>query len=121
MGIIAIEGMQFYAHHGYYKEEQVIGGQYTVDLYLRADLEEAAEQDDLKKTINYENLYRLVLKIMEERSKLIEHVAKRILDTVAGEYENLHYVKVRVSKLHPPLKGTVERVYVTLEKELDNS
>jgi hypothetical protein len=26
MGLIAVEGMQFYAHHGYYKEEQMLGG-----------------------------------------------------------------------------------------------
>ena len=34
MGLIGVEGLQFYSHHGYYKEEQVLGGKYVVDIYL---------------------------------------------------------------------------------------
>jgi len=117
MGLIAIEGMQFYAHHGYYYEEQKIGSQYSVDVYLRADLTQAAREDTLSKTINYENLYLICEEIMEQRAHLIEHVAQKILDRIAIEFPNLMYAKVRVAKLNPPLKGTVERVYVSLEKE----
>ncbi|PSR01159.1 MAG: hypothetical protein BRD50_09125 [Bacteroidetes bacterium SW_11_45_7] len=77
MGLIAIEGMQFYAHHGYYKEEQKIGGQYKVDVYLRAKLEEAAQEDMLVKTINYENIYAVISEEMTGKSQLIEYVAKK--------------------------------------------
>jgi len=119
MGLIAIEGMQFYAHHGYYYEEQKIGSQYSVDVYLRADLGEAARTDALSKTINYENLYKICEEIMEQRARLIEHVAQKILDRLSHEFPRLHYAKVRVSKMNPPLKGTVERVYVSLEKEFN--
>lgn len=117
MSLIAIEGMQFYAHHGYYYEEQKIGSQYVVDVYLRADLTEAAREDALSKTINYENLYQICEEIMEQRVHLLETVTQRILDRLGAEFPNLQYAKVRVSKMNPPLKGTVERVYVSLEKE----
>jgi dihydroneopterin aldolase len=117
MSLIAIEGMQFYAHHGYYYEEQKIGAQYVVDVYLRADLSEAAREDALAKTINYENLYTICEEIMDVRAHLIETVAQRILDRLGAEFNNLQYAKVRVSKMNPPLKGTVERVYVSLDKE----
>lgn len=119
MSLIAIEGMQFYAHHGYYYEEQKIGAQYMVDVYLRADVEEAAREDALSKTINYENLYKICEEIMEERAHLIEHVTQKILDRLENEFDNLQYAKVRLSKMNPPLKGTVERVYVSLEKEFN--
>jgi dihydroneopterin aldolase len=49
MGLIAVEGMQFYAHHGYHKEEQMLGGKYTVDVYLKTDFNEAAATDKLEK------------------------------------------------------------------------
>jgi len=117
MGLIAIEGMQFYAHHGYYYEEQKIGAQYMVDVYLRADVEQAAREDALSKTINYENLYTICEEIMAQRAHLIEAVAQRILDRVGQEFSNLKYAKVQVSKMNPPLKGTVQRVYVSLERE----
>ncbi len=115
MGLIAVEGLQFYSHHGYYKEEQVLGGKYIVDIYLNIDFDEAAETDDLRKTINYEEVYQLTRLEMEVHARLIEHVCKRILDKIKQRYPNLQYIKVRVSKHNPPLKGNVERVYVELE------
>lgn len=116
MGLIAVEGLQFYSHHGYYKEEQVLGGKYIVDIYLKIDFDEAAETDDLRKTINYEEVYQLTKLEMEVHARLIEHVCKRILDKIKQRYPNLQYIKVRVSKHNPPLKGNVERVYVELEE-----
>lgn len=115
MGLIAVEGLQFYSHHGYYKEEQVLGGKYMVDIYLNLDFHEAADTDDLKKTINYEEIYQLTKTEMEVHARLIEHVCKRILDKIKVKYPNLISLKVRVSKYNPPLKGNVERVYVELE------
>lgn len=115
MGLVAVEGLQFYSHHGYYKEEQVLGGKYIVDIYMTLNIDEAAATDDLKKTINYEDIYLLTKTEMEVHAKLIEHVCKRILDKIKLKYPSLQHVKVRVSKYNPPLKGSVERVYVELE------
>lgn len=118
MGLIAVEGMRFYANHGYYKEEQKLGGQYTVDVYLRMNLDEAARTDDLEKTVNYERIYAIVKEQMGERSALIEHVGKRILDSIHKELQHLSYIKVRISKLNPPLNGDLNRVYIELEESL---
>lgn len=115
MGLIAVEGLQFYSHHGYYKEEQVLGGKYIVDIYMQLDIADAAATDDLKKTINYEEIYQLTKIEMEVHARLIEHVCQRILDKIRQKYPNLEHLKVRVSKHNPPLKGSVERVYVELE------
>lgn len=117
MGLIGVEGLQFYSHHGYYKEEQVLGGKYVVDIYLDVDLTEAAATDQLTKTINYEQIYQLTKIEMEAHSKLIEHVCKRILDAIKKEFPNVTYLKVRVSKHNPPLRGNVERVFVELESK----
>ena len=117
MGLIGVEGLQFYSHHGYYKEEQVLGGKYVVDIYLDVDLTEAAATDQLTKTINYEQIYQLTKIEMEAHSKLIEHVCKRILDAIKSQFPNVSYIKVRVSKHNPPLKGNVERVFVELESK----
>ena len=115
MGLIAVEGLQFYSHHGYYKEEQVLGGKYVVDIYMHLNITEAADSDELSKTINYEEIYRLTKLEMEVHAKLIEHVCQRILQKIKAKYPTLDHIKVRVSKYNPPLKGNVERVYVELE------
>ncbi len=117
MGMIAIEGMQFYAHHGFSKEERVIGGQFMVDVFLKTNFSGAAREDDITKTIDYEQVFKLVKTEMEKPAKLIERVAKVIIDKVPGTFPEVFYVKVRVSKINPPLKGTVNRVYVEIEKD----
>jgi dihydroneopterin aldolase len=117
MGLIGVEGLQFYAHHGYYKEEQVLGGKYVVDIYFEIDLAEASASDQLNKTIDYEQIYQITKVEMEAHSKLIEHVCKRIMDAIKAKFDNITYLKVRVSKHNPPLKGNVERVFVELESK----
>jgi dihydroneopterin aldolase len=116
MGIIAVEGMQFYAHHGYHKEEQVLGGKFVVDVYMEVNFIEAAKTDKLNKTVNYEDIYTISKLEMEIRGHLIEHVCQRILEALKKRFGKLHFIKVRVSKHNPPLKGNVERVYVELEE-----
>ena len=60
MGQIALEGMRFYSHQGFYEEERTIGGKYVVDIYFDVDFEKASDTDELSGTINYEEVYALV-------------------------------------------------------------
>jgi dihydroneopterin aldolase len=87
-----------------------------VDIYLTTNIDEAALNDELKKTIDYEQIYQLTKSEMEVHSRLIEHVCKRILERLAAQYPDIEHLKVRVSKHNPPLKGQVDRVYVELER-----
>ncbi|MDH4460827.1 MAG: dihydroneopterin aldolase, partial [Flectobacillus sp.] len=73
MGIIALEGLEFFAYHGYYEEEQKIGNRYQVDIQITTDFSEAAEEDKLGGTVNYEDLYRIIASIMKDKIKLLEH------------------------------------------------
>jgi dihydroneopterin aldolase len=115
MGKISIIGMEFHAFHGCFKEEQVIGNTFIVDVYLQTDTSEAEVSDDLKNTVNYASVYGVVKKEMEITSKLIEHVAWRILDSIASSFPQITFAELIVSKLNPPVGGTVDRVSVTLK------
>jgi hypothetical protein len=37
MGMISVEGMEFFAYHGCFAEEQVIGTRFIVDFYFETD------------------------------------------------------------------------------------
>ena len=65
MGLIQIEGMEFFAYHGCFKEERVIGTRFQVDISLESDTSQAEETDDLKKTLNYQDIYKLIKAEME--------------------------------------------------------
>jgi len=85
---------------------------------MQLNFDEAAESDKLEKTINYEDVYRITRQEMEVHARLIEHVCKRILDSIKQQFPQLTHIKVRISKHHPPLKGHVERVFTELEERV---
>lgn len=114
MSIINVEGIKLYAYHGCLDEEAVIGGEYIVDVFLETDLSAACKSDDLSQTIDYVKVYRIVKREMAIRSKLIEHVGKRISDALHSEYKTLQKVRVKVTKINPPVNGYVEKVSVEI-------
>ncbi len=117
MGQIALEGLEFFAFHGYYDEEQKIGNKYGVDLHLKTDLHAAGASDKLAETVNYEVLYRVTLEEMQRPARLLEHLAHRILDRVMAEFPQVRRAQVSVSKFNPPLGGICHRARVTLVRK----
>ena len=113
-GKITLEGMEFFAHHGFYKEEQKIGNKFAVDITVYADLAGAAEHDNLKETVNYESLYHIIGHEMSEPTKLLEHIGKRIIDTVFGKFPAVTQIEVKISKYNPPVGGICQKASVTL-------
>jgi len=114
MSLITLENMEFYAYHGCFAEEQIIGTRFLVDLFLETDTSEAEDSDDLSKTVNYQEIYLLVKKEMEHKSRLLENVAHRIIEQIALDYPQVKSIKVKVSKMNPPLGGKIERVSVEM-------
>lgn len=116
MGIIKIQNIRVYAYHGCLIEEGKIGSDYRVDLSIKADLSKSAISDDLSDTVDYVHLNRIVKEEMAVRSKLLEEVAKRILNRILEELEMIKLAKVAVSKLNPPIGGNVAMVTIKLSK-----
>ena len=116
MGLISISGMEFFAYHGCFAEEQIIGNKFIVDLEFISNTENAELSDDLSKTVNYQAVYGIVKAEMEIKSKLLEHVAKRILDSIYKNFPLIESMKITISKLNPPVGGKVDRVSFTLNR-----
>ncbi len=116
MGLIEIEGMHFYAYHGHFETEQIVGNDFIVDLQMNADCKKASVSDDLTDALNYQAAYTLVKKEMSVKSRLLENVAERILDALFREFPMLENAKVKVSKMNPPMGGEIDKVSVTLSR-----
>ena len=114
MGLIKVEGIQLYAYHGCMEEEGRIGRSYVVDVVIETDLAKASSSDKLSETLDYVVVYDIVKKEMSIRSKLIEHVAKRIYDSLKKQFPKIQKAEVKVSKLHPPIDGNVQSVSVVI-------
>ncbi len=115
MSTIRLKDIRLFANHGCLSEEEKIGSDYLVNLVVKADLETAASTDHLKDTVDYVHLNKIVKQQMAIRSKLLEHVGKRIIDTIFDELPRVKKVKVTVSKINPPIVGDVAEVSVTMK------
>jgi len=115
MSVISIEGMEFFAYHGCFKEEAIIGTKFRIDLFLRTDTRKAEVSDELHETVNYQKVYVFVKVEMQTRSKLLEHVGRRILIRIKQEFPEVNQASIKIRKLNPPLGGKMDFVAVELE------
>ncbi|MCD4771957.1 MAG: dihydroneopterin aldolase, partial [Bacteroidales bacterium] len=58
--------------------------------------------------------YLLVKKEMEQNSKLLEHVGKRILNSLTKQFAVIEKAKIKISKINPQLGGKLDNVSLTL-------
>ena len=120
MGKIVIEEMEFYAFHGHYREEQIVGNRFLVDLEMETDLKIPAESDQLEDAVNYQQAYQLIKKEMRrKKSNLLENIAKRILDALFTEMDGINKATLRIRKMYPPMGGPIQSVGVTMSRDND--
>ncbi len=112
---IEVNDIRLYAYHGCLREEALIGGNYVVSVFVDADVMESVVTDELPATIDYVLLNQIVKEEMAVRSKLIEHVAQRILKRIKESDRRIATAGVRVRKLSPPINGDVKEVAVFLQ------
>ena len=100
MSHIALEGMAFYAHHGYYTHERKRGNNYILDL---------------EDSLNYEEVYAICREEMNHARHLIEAVAKSIAIRIRERFPDSGRIAVKLEKLKPELGGAVARAVVNYE------
>jgi len=116
MGTIKLQNIRTFSFHGCLPEEAKIGSDYRVDLEVKTDLRKSAQTDELTDTVDYVLLNRIVVEEMAIRSKLLEHVAQRIIERIFREIPSVSRIILAVSKLNPPIGGDVEAVTIVMEE-----
>ncbi|MBK8808394.1 MAG: dihydroneopterin aldolase [Bacteroidales bacterium] len=117
MSLIQIENMEFYAYHGCFDEEQIVGNKFKVNLELETNTTIAENSDNIEDALNYQTAYLVVKKQMEVKSKLLEHVCNRILTALYERFpDKIIKARVKVSKMNPPMGGQMECVSLQLER-----
>lgn len=112
--------MEFHAYHGCFAEEQVIGNTFIVDVHMETDTGPAERSDKLDETVNYADVFLIVKEQMGIKSKLLEHVGRRIMDAVLARYPEIDIIELKISKLNPPVGGKVHAVSVTMDNIEDD-
>lgn len=110
---IELTGMEFHAFHGCLESERREGNTFMVDFRGKTDAKKAAKTDDLSLTPDYGKVYEIIAAQMKEPSNLLENVAARIVDAIAGAGLGFWFIQVRVSKKNPPVGGVCDWSRVT--------
>lgn len=116
MGLIHLEEMEFYAYHGHFREEQIVGNRFLVDLKIETVMDIPSNSDELEDAVNYQTAYKLVRREMAKKSKLLENIAGRILKSIHEELNGVVSAEVTIRKMNPPMGGKMKAVSVTLRK-----
>ena len=111
-GWIGLERLKIYAYHGVYDFEREKGNTFTIDIKVLTDITEAASDDELSSTVNYEEVYRICKEQMEKQAQLLEHVAFRIVTAIKEEISQVESVDIRILKEEPPIGGDCKGSFV---------
>ena len=100
---VFIDEVRFHAFHGVMPQERTVGADFTVSLRVEYDFSRAVETDDLADTISYADLYNILKAEIAVPSRLLEHVAGRIVRSIADRYPQVDAIHVRLAKDNPPM------------------
>lgn len=112
---IEISRLRVYAHHGVIPQETTVGNVYEVSIGLNYPIEEAMLNDDIQSTLNYAHAVTIIKKVMEEPSKLLEHVAHRLHKALIEEWPLISGGYIIITKIAPPIPAQIESVSIKVE------
>ena len=114
---IVLAGMVFQARHGVLAWEKSTAQRFEVDVELVLDVQPAGLDDDLTKTVDYRNVYRVVRQIVESTTyNLIEALAEAIAHEILAEQALVDEVVVRVRKPEVRLDGPLDYTGVEIRR-----
>ncbi|PIE50340.1 MAG: dihydroneopterin aldolase [Flavobacteriales bacterium] len=111
---IILEDIKIYAYHGVLPEENKIGAYYFVNIEISTDLEKASQTDALEDTISYADINDIIHEEMAIPSKLLEHIAGRIIRKLYQKFNQITKIKIKITKTAPPMKGEMKGASVEL-------
>ncbi len=111
---VALQGIKFFAYHGFYPEEQILGNHFLVDVSVEFLQQHHFTDDEIAHTVNYEQLYQIVDAEMKHTRKLLETVVQGIIDRVKAAYPFAQTIKGGIRKLNPPLPGDVAASFIEI-------
>lgn len=113
---ILIRGLRGYGRHGVLPSERAQGQPFVIDLDISLDTRAAAGSDDLADTLDYGEVARQVIAVVEgEPVALIERLAELVADAVLAVGQATG-VEVTVHKPSAPLPVPFDDIAVTIRR-----
>ena len=100
---IFVNDLRLYAHHGVMEQEQRVGAWFVVTLRVHYNIMRAMKSDDIKDALSYADIVGVVKEEMAKPSRLLEHVAGRIAETILERFPQAQSIELKLTKENPPM------------------
>lgn len=111
---INLKGMRFFAGHGLYPEEAMVGNEFEVDVALSLPAPEG-EIHSIGDTVNYVEVFQLAEETLSGRKGLLETCAVQLAGRLRSAFPQITAVSVSIKKVHPPITGFTGSIGVSYE------
>ena len=109
---VALKEVKFFAFHGFYPEENLIGNHFSVDVEVT--FIPKGDTEDIQQTVNYEEINTIINNEMNNTQKLLETVVKNMINAIISNYSFLLTATVGIKKLNPQMPGEIGYSFVQL-------
>lgn len=113
---IELDKIELWAQHGCYRQEQIVGNRYEIDIKLEVNIDKPIATDNVQDALNYVEVYEIVKREMAKTQHLVETVAYNIASAIRNQYPTdvLQHISVRVAKMAPPVGGKMKDVAISI-------
>ena len=117
MDKIKIKDLEVFAHHGVFKEENVLGQKFVVSVTFFLDTSLAGKNDDLEKSINYAEASWKIKEFLEKNTfKLLETAVEKSAEELLLSYPVAEKVEIELKKPWAPILLPLDTASVTIER-----
>lgn len=116
---ISLNKVRLFAFHGALPQERLTGGWYTLNVSVDYPFEAALSSDELADTLSYAGILAVVKREMAVPSRLLEHVAGRILSALFAAFPRIERGEIEIIKENPPIGSDTTGAAVILRAAND--
>ncbi len=117
MDKIKITGLELFARHGVYPEENALGQRFLVNAVLYLDVRPAGLSDDLERSVNYGEVSHFIKDFMETHTyKLIETVAEQLAREILRAWPLIERIDLEIQKPWAPVGLPLDTVAVEISR-----
>ena len=114
---IKIKGLEVFANHGVYPEENKLGQKFVVNAVLFVDTRCAGLTDDLEKSVNYGTVCHQITEFLTANTyKLIEKAAEELARHLLVSNQLIHEIDIEIEKPGAPIGLPLETVSVKIHR-----
>ena len=118
MDEIRIRGLEIFAYHGVYSEEQSKGQNFLINATLYTDTRNAGNNDEIEDTVDYGAICLYMKKYMlSNRKNLLETITNSMARSILIRFPGVREIDLEIMKPEAPIPLPFKTVSVSVHRK----